>query len=106
MKKFFITATIAASALLFCPTNSQAVSDSTIVSTTIPVSPTIADPNTLIFRLNEIKDMDKSDLTFSQKKELRQEVRGIEKQLREIGNGVYISAGGLLLVLVILLLIF
>ena len=82
------------------------MSDSTIVTATILESPNVADPNTLIIRLNEIKEMDMSELSFSQKRELRQEVRGIEKQLHDVHTGIYISAGGLLLALVILLLIF
>jgi hypothetical protein len=61
---------------------------------------------TLILRLNEIKDMDKFDLKFSDKKELRSEVKSIKSELKANGDGVYFAVGALiinLLLLVILL---
>lgn len=59
----------------------------------------------LIERLSEIKEMDKSALTHSEKRELRQEVRGIKTELNENHNGVYISVGGAILIVLLLILI-
>jgi len=59
----------------------------------------------LIGRIREIQAMDKSDLSPAERKALRKEVKEIEKRLRDIGGGVYISAGALILI-VILLIIF
>jgi len=69
-----------------------------------PVSPAeAARANELLLRLNEIKDSDKSDLKASEKKELRNEVRSINSELKAIGSGFYISATALLLIIILLI---
>jgi hypothetical protein len=60
----------------------------------------------LINRLEEINAMDKSTLTTKEKRALRKEVRSIEHKLREISGGVYISAGALILILLLVLILF
>ena len=64
-----------------------------------------AKARTLELRLNEINEMDLENLKSSDKKELRKEVRSIKKELKTIGGGVYISAGGLILVLILLIIL-
>ena len=59
----------------------------------------------LLARLNEIDNMDKSDLKISEKKELRKEVRSIKHKLKELGGGIYISAGAAIIILLLLLLL-
>ena len=59
--------------------------------------------NSLILRLEEIKQIDKTKLQPSEKKELRKEVRTIKSQLKEIHGGVYISVGALILILILLI---
>ncbi|HBH84802.1 MAG TPA: hypothetical protein DDY34_13475 [Bacteroidales bacterium] len=54
-------------------------------------------------RLNEINNMDKSKLTSAEKKTLRKEVKSIKSTLREVGGGVYISVGALILILILLI---
>lgn len=61
-----------------------------------------AEVTALITRLNEIKAMDKSAMTSSEKKDLRNEVRTIKKEVKD-GGGVYISVAGLLLVIILLI---
>lgn len=56
-------------------------------------------------RLNEIKAMDKSDLTRAEKKELRQEVRAIKTNLRTTNNGIYLSVGGIIIIILLLILL-
>lgn len=58
--------------------------------------------NSLILRLEEIKQIDKTKLQPSEK-ELRKEVRTIKSQLKEIDGGVYISVGALILILILLI---
>src|SRR6476646_6770830 len=50
-------------------------------------------------RLEEIKNMDKSELTRSEKKELRKEVRAIKSELRTTSNGVYLSIGAIIIII-------
>jgi hypothetical protein len=64
-----------------------------------------ADIRVMLNRLEEIKDMDKSALTHVEKKSLRKEVRTIKADLRASGNGFYISAGAVIIILLILLII-
>jgi len=59
----------------------------------------------LELRLNEIKDMDKSDLKLSEKRELRKEVRSIKQQLHEMGGYVYVSVGAILLIVLLLVIL-
>jgi hypothetical protein len=56
-------------------------------------------------RLEEIKDMDKSALSRSEKKELRTEVKEIKADLRATGNGVYLSVGAIIIVILLLILL-
>lgn len=64
-----------------------------------------AETEVLLARLEEIKEMDKSNLTPSEKRELRKEVRQIDKALALDGGGVYLSVGALILVLLLLILL-
>lgn len=59
----------------------------------------------LLTRLYEIDAMDKSSLGFAEKKALRKEVRHINSQLNELGNGVYISVGAIIIILLILIIL-
>lgn len=55
-------------------------------------------------RLIEIHEMDKTDMSFGEKRALRKEVREIEKTT-SAGGGVYISVGGLILILILLIIL-
>ena len=59
----------------------------------------------LLQRLEEIKDMNKSELTGSEKKDLRKEVRGIKKEMKTISGGVYLSVGAIIIVILLLILL-
>lgn len=63
----------------------------------------IEESNLLKQRLEEIKAIDKSDLNSTEKKELRDEVKSINKRLTS--GGVYISVGGLIIILLLLLIL-
>ncbi|MEJ8819021.1 hypothetical protein [Lacibacter sp. H407] len=56
-------------------------------------------------RLQEIKAIDKSSLTKSEKKELRSEVVEIKKEMKAVSGGVYISVGALILILILLIIL-
>ena len=61
----------------------------------------------LIHRLEDIKGMNKSELTRMEKKSLRKEVKGIRKELRasDKGKGVYLSVGAIIIIILLLILI-
>jgi len=59
-------------------------------------------------RVEEIKAMDKSQLSKIERKDLRNELRNMNKEVKASrrGGGIYISIGAILVILLILVLIF
>lgn len=64
-----------------------------------------AEVKTMLNRLNEIKEMDKSNLSSSEKKELRTEVKTIKKNLKASGHGIYLSVGAIIIIILLLILL-
>jgi len=56
-------------------------------------------------RVEEIRDMDKSDLSREERKELRKELRELKKEARAMGGGVYLSVGAIIIIILLLILI-
>jgi CHASE3 domain sensor protein len=100
-------------AILVFATATLASLNATIVS--VPTTTTTATTATkldkkaqaqmLTARLHEIKAIDKSDLSVSEKKELRKETRAIKSQLRALSDGIYISVGGAIIIALLLILL-
>ncbi len=59
--------------------------------------------NRIETRLTEIDNLDKSNLSSSEKKELRKEVKSLKKEARN--GGVYISVGGAIIIILLLVLL-
>jgi hypothetical protein len=57
----------------------------------------------MLNRLDEIKKMDPKQMSKAEKKNIRREVKAIEKKLSAISGGVYISAGALIVILILLI---
>lgn len=74
----------------------------TTTSTTKPTESEIA--GALLIRLHEINDMDKANLSSTEKKELRKEVRSIKTELKA-ANGVYLSIGAIIIIVLLLILL-
>lgn len=64
-----------------------------------------AEAKAMVNRLNEIKAMDKSEMSSREKKELRKEVRTLKTNLAQIGGGVYLSAGAIIIILLLLIIL-
>jgi hypothetical protein len=56
-------------------------------------------------RLEEIKNMDKSDMSRMEKKDLRNEVKDIKKEMKGMSGGVYLSVGAIIIVILLLILL-
>ena len=58
-------------------------------------------------RVEEIRDMDKSEMTRTEKRELRKELKEIKKTVNKNSNGgyIYISVGTVLLIVLLILLL-
>lgn len=61
----------------------------------------------LMNRLVEIRDMDKSNLTLSERKALRKEVKEMKKEIRadRKKNGVYLSVGAIIIIALLLIIL-
>ena len=107
MKKIILCLFTTCLLLTFYPlkANTTTVAASTSIVALKPVESDKAKAKVLEFRLNEINAMDKSNMKPSEKKSLRKEVRSIKQQLRDIGGGVYVSAGGIILILILLIIL-
>ncbi|WP_162127779.1 hypothetical protein [Flavobacterium phycosphaerae] len=85
------------------PTLASAV---TPVATEISNSPSEdAKTEVLLNRLNEIKEMDKSNLSRTERKALRKEVKEIKATMKASGGGVYLSVGAIIIIILLLILI-
>ncbi|MGY4383754.1 uncharacterized protein YigE (DUF2233 family) [Pedobacter sp. UYP24] len=56
-------------------------------------------------RVEEIKAMDKSNLTKAERKDLRNELKDMKKQARAMNGGVYLSVGAIIIIILLLILI-
>lgn len=59
----------------------------------------------LITRLKEIRDMDKSNLTSSERKALRKEVKEMKKEVKRDSRGIYLSVGAIIIIILLLILL-
>jgi hypothetical protein len=62
--------------------------------------------NRLTRRVEEIRDMDKSEMTGKEKKEIRKELKETKENVRRNDGTVVIGVGTLLLIIIILILVF
>jgi len=56
-------------------------------------------------RVAEIKDMDFADMTKAEKKEVRNELKSLNKEAKQLASGVYISVGAIIIILLVILLL-
>jgi hypothetical protein len=63
-----------------------------------------AEAQKLVNRLEELKAMDKSTMTRSQKRAARNEVKAIQKTMSS-GGGVYLSVGAVILIVILLIIL-
>jgi hypothetical protein len=102
MKKIAIGIMAAWLSLTIFPLQASGSTTEPTTALTAPKPEDSAEAKALELRLNEINAMDKSELKSSDKKALRKEVKAINHKLREIGGGVYLSAGAIILILILL----
>lgn len=77
--------------------------DSSAILSPKPIA--LVNSEILTARLLEIKAVDKSTLNFSEKRQLRKETRSIKNELRQINGGVYLSAGAIILIALLLIIL-
>lgn len=104
VKKFASAIFIAAIISIATPAISIAAKPVKVISS---ITPDKADPalQSLLNRIKEIQLMNKENLSRSEKKNLRKELKGIKKEIRRRGRGIYLSLGAVIVIVVVLILI-
>ena len=60
----------------------------------------------IMTRLTEIRDMDKTNLTTSERKDLKKEVKAMKKEVNEgHRRGVFLSVGAIIIIILLLILL-
>ena len=90
--------------LTFIPNQITAAVKSPITTTDTPKE-VPAEVKVMLLRLDEIKAIDKSELSSTEKKELRKEVRAIKSTLKASGHGVYLSVGAIIIIALLLIIL-
>ncbi|MEP6583504.1 MAG: hypothetical protein ABJA90_04535 [Ginsengibacter sp.] len=62
-----------------------------------------AESQQVLDRISEIRNMDRSNLTASEKKELRKELKHLKKEKKK--NGIYLSVGAIIVIGLLLILL-
>lgn len=102
MKKLAICLMMVCLSLTLIPLQLNAASKSEPTSVPAPKPAESPEVKALELRLNEIKAMDKSKMKSAEKKSLRKEVKTINHKMHDIGGGVYLSAGAVILIVILL----
>ena len=105
MKKITIYLLTITALLSFTPTPSIARNESSTTPTENVEKIESAEAKVMISRLEEIKAMDKSNMSSMEKKTLRKEVRSIKKSLAQTSGGVYLSVGAIIIIILLLILL-
>ena len=106
MKKITLYLAAVCLTLTFIPVQSNAAAANTTEVATAYSDPTTERINALTTRLNELKMINKENLTASDRKALKKELRSMQKEMKKAGsNGVYISVGAAIIILLLLILI-
>ena len=105
MKKMIFCLMTACLLLTFAPIQLQAsTNEPTSVPAPMAAEPVIsADPRAMLQRLDEINAMDKSNLNSLEKKNLRKEVKSINRNLKTNGGTVYLSGAAIVLIIILLI---
>ena len=103
IKKLYRIVPIALLLAITIPASSAII----VTEPTATSSPKTEDPRAqqLMSRLETIRDMNKENLTRTEKKDLRKEVKGIRKEMKTIKGGVYLSVGAIILVVILLIIL-
>ncbi|MDZ4757809.1 MAG: hypothetical protein SGJ10_06675 [Bacteroidota bacterium] len=104
MKKFTLCIATVLLSITFNPMHANAQAPK--ASNAIEANPAAeeAEARGLLYRLDEIRHMDKSKLSHQEKKNLKGELSTIKKKLSDLNGGIYIS-GGLLLIIILLIIL-
>jgi hypothetical protein len=105
MKKITIYIMTAVSLLSFVPTTSKAEANINSKEKIELTADQAQQVQVMMNRLEEIKAMDKSNMTRTEKKALRKEVKTIKAAMSDLSGGVYLSVGAIIIIVLLLILL-
>jgi hypothetical protein len=105
MKKRIICMMTAVSLLSFVPTTSKAENVLKPKEKVELTAEQAQQAQVMMNRLEEIKAMDKSNMTRAEKKALRKEVKTIKAAMADLNGGVYLSVGAIIIIVLLLILL-
>ncbi len=105
MKKIAMSLMAALMLFAFIPVQLQADNEPLPAAESSAMNVELAETEDLLMRLDVINEMDKSLLIYSEKRELRKEVRSINKELKQRDGGIYLSVGAAIIIIVLLILL-
>ena len=105
MKKITIYLMTAVSLLSFVPTTSKAEVKTNSKEKIELTAEQAQQAQVMMNRLEEIKIMDKSEMTRVEKKALRKEVKTIKAAMSDLSGGVYLSVGAIIIIVLLLILL-
>lgn len=85
------------------PMRARTATEPTALAANTPA--TVATSTALTDRLDEINALDKSNLSRTERKQLRKEVRSIKSELAINNGGIYLSAGAIIIIILLLILL-
>jgi hypothetical protein len=105
MKKLMLSAITVLMLSGLAPMEMNAITKSDTMSVVMNKPIDSKESEALLVRLDEINAMDKSGLTSSEKRNLRQETRSIKKALAVNNGGVYLSVGAIIIIVLLLIIL-
>ena len=105
MKNITLYFTMIAMSLAFIPlpTIAAAPTDNPVIDNLTPAEKAKVD--SVLVRLNEIKVLAKSNLSSSERKSLRKEVRSLKHEMKAAAHGIYLSIGAVIIIILLLVLL-
>lgn len=105
MKKIAVTLMLAISFLSLIPTITKAESGKNATDKVEMTAENKLKEQKIMSRLEEIKALDKTNMTHAEKKELRKEVKTLKTNLAQLSGGVYLSVGAIIIIVLLLILL-
>lgn len=105
MKKITIYLMTAVSLLSFVPITAKAEASTNSKEKIEMTAEQTQQAQVMMNRLEEIKAMDKSEMTRVEKKALRKEVKTIKAAMAGLNGGVYLSVGAIIIIVLLLILL-
>jgi len=85
--------------------SSKATSEAAATEPKVENKMSAEEASSLSKRVEEIRDMDKSDMTSSEKHALKKEMKEAKENIRRDGGYIYLSAGTVILIVILIILL-